>query len=176
LRTRSQELRARGRRIFTWSLAAALVIHVAVFLLSPSFHTELLTSREIRLDPSGSSFAIPVLLALHFGPPMLTAPDGTTRKEPPERVLDVERLVAFPEECAPFQEAAPTALRGSVRLSVNPSGLTKVVDTVVSTGNPCGDQVMAIVAAALWYHWLPNDAFPAPVDVEQPITMSEVQP
>lgn len=157
-------------------MAAALAIHVAVFLLTPSFRTELLTSQEIRLGPSGGSFEIPVLLALHFGPPTLTAPDGTAHREPPERVLDVERLVAFPEECAPFQGNGASALHGSVRLRVNPSGRTKVVDTEVSTGNPCGDEVMQIVAEALWYHWLPNDRYPAPVDVEQPITMAEVEP
>lgn len=177
MKTRSQQLRARGRKIFAWSLAIAAVVHVAVFLLTPGFRTELITSSEIRLErPGGAPDGPPILLSLFFGPPTITATDGTTRTEPPERVLQAERLVLFPEDCPPLLLAGDAALRGRVRLRVNPSGRTKVVEVAVSTGNPCGDEVMTIVADALWYHWLPNDDYPPPVDLTQPVTMTEVQP
>ncbi len=174
--TRSQQLRARGRRVFAWSLVGAAAIHVAVFLLAPGFRTELLTSQEIRLDPTGGGQGVPTLVALFFGPPTLTAPDGTTGTEPPRRVLRDERLVVFPPDCAPFTGRGDVTLHGSVHLHVNPSGRTKVVEVARTTGNDCGDAVMTIVADALWYHWLPNDRFPAPVDVIQPITMGEALP
>ncbi len=177
MKTRSQQLRARGRKIFAWSLGIAAAIHAAVFLLTPGFRTELVTSSEIRLErPGGSAAGSPILLSIFFGPPTITAPDGTTHTEPPDRVLEAERLVLFPEDCPPLALTAETALRGRVRLRVNPSGRTKVVDVAGSTGNSCGDEVMSIVADALWYHWLPNDAFPPPVELTQPITMTEVQP
>lgn len=177
MKTRAQQLRTRGRKIFAWSLAIAAAIHLAVFLLTPGFRTELITSSEIRLErPGGPADGAPILLSLFFGPPTITAPDGTPHTEPPERFLEAERLVLFPEDCPPLLLAGNAALLGRVRLLVNPSGRTRVVDVATSTGNPCGDEVMTIVADALWYHWLPSDDYPAPVQLTQPITITEVEP
>jgi hypothetical protein len=150
---------------------------VAVFLLTPPFRTELLGPAEIHLeDTPGAGVAVPTLVTLRFGPPTMTDPDGSTSTEPPERVLAVDRLVLFPEHCAPFTTVTDTLLEGEVRLLVNPSGRTNVMGVTRTTGNACGDEVLTIVADALRYHWLPNNRFAAPVDLTQPILMTEASP
>lgn len=63
-------------------------------------------------------------------------------------------------------------LSGRVHLRVNATGRVETVELTQSVGHICADEVITTVAASMWYHWLPNDRFPGPVDLDQPITLA----
>jgi hypothetical protein len=66
-----------------------------------------------------------------------------------------------------------TPLRGYVRLQVLASGRTLVAGIDESTGDRCADRVILDLARDLLYRWIPNERFPAPVQLIQPVTLIE---
>ena len=53
------------------------------------------------------------------------------------------------------------------------AALIHVAVFVLWPGDACGDQVIETVAGDLLYHWLPSERFPAPVDLIQPVTLTQ---
>lgn len=168
---RREQHRRSARRIFRWSLAVAVALHVIVFLTVPGLRTSVVAAfRDQTGDPDLPS-ALP--LDLFFGPPSIENASGELLLEPPERVLHTDRLVSLPATCRAIIKGSGTVMRGSVSLTVGPEGFTDVHGIVESTGFPCGDGTLERVAGDLWYRWLPNDEFPAPVQLIQPMVFQE---
>ena len=169
MKTRSAELRNRERKIFAWSLAAAVVIHLVVVWLSPEFEIEVLAENDE--DGSGGT-GIPTFVDVLFGPPEISESDGTVSREPADRVLQVDHILGLETECAALNQ---TPAHGRVRLRVNAIGHVSVMELTDGTQDECVNEVMTTVADALWYRWLPSGRFPAPVDLIQPITLAEAR-
>lgn len=109
---RRAQHRKSARRIFVWSFALAVALHVIVVLTVPGLRISVVEAfRDQERDPDLSSA---VLLDLFFGPPAIRNASGELSLEPLERV-----------------------------------------------------------AGDLWYRFLPNDSFPAPVEVIQPMVFRE---
>jgi hypothetical protein len=175
MRARSEQLRAQHRRILTWSLGAAAAIHVLVFLLMPTFRAEPLDRPDLELDTIGTVGGANALAEILFRPPILREANGSEWVAPPERVLAAERGIRLASRCTYLIGAHRARLNGRVQLRVHESGRVEVLGLAGSTGNACGDGVIKDVAGALWYHWLPNDRFPAPVELTQPVTLIAVK-
>jgi hypothetical protein len=124
-------------------------------------------SIQVGGQPGGTVVYVDVL----FGPPEISLPDGTTSLEPPERVLAADRILQLPTSCGHLVEEERTPVEGRVRLGVSSSGQTQIREVVRGTGDPCADEVMIAVADALEYRWLPNERYPPPVDLVQPVTL-----
>jgi hypothetical protein len=158
-----------------WSLAIAAVLHVLAFLylpgLPPSEPGDVADDIDELAVVTGS--AIP--LDLFFGPPVIRNVQGGLAFEPPERVHEEGRAVFVTLGCKRLIEGSTDVHHGTVRLTVLETGLVEVQGVVESTGSRCGDDVIARVAGDLWYRWLPNDDFPAPVEVVQPLTFAEAR-
>lgn len=174
MKRNAAQLRSKHRKVLAWSIAAAVAIHVGVFVLAPEFKVEPLGGLDGE-NNAGDPMPIlaPRVLSVFFGPPTIAMPDGTEWQEPDDRVLEAVRVTEFPPECAANAQAELTQQRGSVRLRVNQGGRAAVIDLVEGTGDPCGDRLLKSVAGALHYHWLPNTRFPAPVELVQPLTLAE---
>ncbi len=175
MQTRSAELQKKSRRIFVWSLYVAIALHVAAFWFWPAMTVDVDSVSAKRGAPQEgvevqvASTYVEVL----FGPPTIFRPDGTPALEPPERVLEAKRLLRLPTECQAGDGGGDgVAISGAVRLSIGGTGHVAGLSMVESTGSRCGDRVMRDVAAVLRYDWLPNQDFPAPVDLIQPVTIS----
>ena len=164
--------RRKERRVYGWGLAAAVALHVVAFLLVPAFRSE--TPHDPSLDPlwGAAAAGAPVVVDVLFGPPTITAADGLARTEPPDRFLEADRLVLMPEDCAVLAAERQAPFHGSVQLRVKASGRVDVAGMVESTGASCVDAVLQTVAGDLWYHWLPDERFPPPVDVTQPMSLT----
>jgi hypothetical protein len=176
--SRSAQLRRQQRRVLGWSLAAAVLLHVAVFVFSPTFHADPLVGGDAHADLGdrpGTEARAPLAVDVRFGPPRITLPDGSTWTEPPDRVLEADRVVDLPPGCSQGMGGEGATATGAVRLRVPPSGRAEVVEVVEGAGNPCADRILSMVAGALWYHWLPDERFPAPVDLVQPLTLVETR-
>lgn len=169
--TRSEQLREKHRRILAWSLLGAVAIHLAVFLLMPQFRAEPLGGSETVLDTTGVASGANATVEVLFGPPSVRQTDGSHWTAPPERVLPAERDVRLETECLALASGGRMPLRGGVQLRVRPSGRVDVLGLPRSTGDACGDRIVKEVAGALWYRWLPDERFPAPVEVDQPVTL-----
>ena len=161
------------RKVFYWGWSVAAALHVILFL---SWRE----TREVRVtlpNPDLESVEIvdrePIPLELFFGPPAISNTAGGISFEPPERVLEVDRLVYLPAGCRALIGGSGAIVHGSVRLAVNDTGRTDVRGIFRSTGFPCGDAVLQRIAGDLWYRWLPNDEFPAPVELIQPLSFTE---
>ncbi len=161
------------RKVFYWGWSVAAALHVILFLAWRE-------SREVRVtlpNPDLESVEIvdrePIPLELFFGPPAISNTAGGISFEPPERVLEVDRLVYLPAGCRALIRGSGAIVRGSVRLAVDDTGRTDVRGIFRSTGFPCGDAVLQRIAGDLWYRWLPNDEFPAPVELVQPLSFTE---
>jgi len=168
---RSEELRKRDRRILAWSLAAAALVHVAVFALAPSIRVEPLGGSDVELDTTGVAGGANASVRVFFGAPTVVIADRAAWTAPPERVLSAEREVRLPDDCFGLASEARTPIGSRVALRIRASGRVDVLGLVASSGDRCADQVLKDVAADLWYHWLPNERFEAPVNVEQPVTL-----
>jgi len=171
--TRGTELRRRDRRVILWSLAIAAVVHAAVFLLWPTMQIEPLAVEETLVEAGGEIVGIMVAVDVTFGPPMIFEADGSVTLEPPDRVLQADRILGLPTECEALLERDRTPAQGLVRLQVVASGHTIVGGLEESTGDECADEVILTVANDLLYRWIPSDRFPAPVDLLQPVTLTE---
>ena len=172
--SRSDHLRRRHRKILWWSLGVAAAAHVAVFALSPDFETQpLVEADEDRGGPTRWTRE-PRVIEVLFGPPTIRAADGSLWTEPAERVLRTERVTQFPAGCEALGSEEAHPLQVGLRLRVSESGHATVLGVAESTGNACGDAVLAVVASSLRYHWLPNERFEAPVELTQPVTLAAV--
>lgn len=175
VKSRAEELRGRHRKILAWSLGAAAVVHLGVFFLTPTFEAEPLTGSDPEVEAVETSRTVSAEVDLLFGPPVIRARDGSVWPEPPERHLEARRGVQLPALCAGLARPARTPLRGRIRLRVLASGRVEVVGMAESSGDLCADQVLTDVANSLQYEWLPDERFPAPVDLVQPVTLTGVQ-
>lgn len=173
--SRSEELRKRHRKVFFWSLVAAVGIHVAVFVLFPTLQPEPVFVPESETEPGRPVLARPIVVVALFGPPTITGQDGELWTEPPDRVLEAQRHVLLEGDCVALAREGQAALHGEVRLHVGWSGHTRVLGITESTGHACADEVLEEVAGALRYHWLPNERFSAPLELDQPIDLSEAE-
>ena len=169
--TRSEERRKRDRRLVGISVGIAAILHVVVigFVTWTGPGIELRPGSEtVRLEENpwtGTSVDV------FFGAPRIYRPDGTIAREAPDRVLEAKRILRMPPACL-SRDVVPVAPgSGEVRLTVNARGRIDLVVLTRSTGDLCWDQVATRVAGDLWYRWLPNDGFPAPLELLQPLTV-----
>lgn len=170
--SRSEQVRRRDRKVFAWAMGVAGVAHVALLAGSVTFRTIFFEADDLSVGREGGTEGRTVYVALRFGPPAITAPDGTIRIEPSGRFLEADRLVPLEAECAELVETGGVLpLHGRVRLIVGGSGRASVAEITRGTGHECTDEVVRQVAEALRYHWLPSEAYPNPVDLEQPVTV-----
>ena len=146
-----------------------------MFVLSPVFTAEPMGGREVQGGATHPTEGPLVLLNVRFGPPAITTEDGVFRTEPPRGELRTQRLVRLPAECAALSPRGRTFLTGRVRLRVDASGNASVVELTEGTGEWCGDEALTTVADALRYRWLPDERFPAPVELVQPVMLAEVE-
>ena len=160
------------RRLYVlcWSLAAVLHVGLFVVLRQTRITVE---DREYNIESVEITDRKPIPLDLFFGPPAITNATGGYSVEPPERVLEVDRLVYLPGTCRAIIRGTGDVARGSVRLKVNGTGRVDVLGVERSTGFPCGDATLTRVAGDLWYRWLPSEEFPAPVELVQPLSFAE---
>ena len=163
--------RRSDRRVFLWCIGVAAVLHVVVFVGFPAMRAGDAPFPIFSDDLTVEEGAVP--LELFFGPPAISNAAGEVSLEPPERVLEAERIVYLSPDCRAIIRGSGTIIRGSVRLRVRSTGLVDVMGVVRSTGIPCGDAVMETVAGELWYRWLPNEDFPAPVELVQTVSLAE---
>lgn len=172
--TRSEELRRRGRRIFWYSMLAAVAVHVLIFAGSPDFETQPLPDRRgdvIESEPGGATGTR--FVDVFFGPPAIRDAEGVLRKEPPDRVLEARAVdfdglrLSFDCRERTMDEMVPVT--GHVRLSLDAAGSVTEERIEEGSGDPCRDQVLTGIAAKVTYEWLPDDRFPAPVELVQPM-------
>ncbi len=164
----------RQRRILAISLMVAVAFHIALFVLMPKFETQPMGASNPQDGRKVPPIGTPTLMNVLFGPPTISAADGSEWAEPDDHVLEAQQLANLPPDCSAFSEAGHAPVHGSARLVVNADGYVNVVGVMESTGDACGDDVLEGIADALHYHWLPNDRFPAPVELVQPITLAQV--
>lgn len=167
--TRSGELRARFRRVLLASIGVAVVVHVAVFVLWPEMRADPADGWSAEPRAAASGVATPLQLRVAFGPPEIRDAEG--RPQRVDRRLEAEHLLALPAECARGRTSGSLPARGTVSLVVRRSGRTDVQALVETSGDPCTDALITAAADALDYRWLPNDTFPAPVELVQPVTL-----
>ena len=168
---RSEELRKRDRRVLAWSLVVAALVHVAVFVVAPAFRVEPLVGADVELDTTGVAAGGNANVDLLFGPPLVRVEDGEDWTAPPERVLSAQRGVRLETRCLDLASQGRTPRAGRVGLRIRASGRVDVLGLLEGTGDPCADRILTEVAGDLWYHWLPDERFAAPVTVEQPVTV-----
>jgi hypothetical protein len=164
--------RRKERRVYAWGIGAAVVLHLVAFFLMPSFRSDPPTDPSFEAQWGAAPAGAPVVVDLLFGPPTITGVDGVPRTEPPERLLEADRLVLMPDDCVALAAQRRAPFTGSVQLLVKASGRVDVLGVVESTGAACVDAVIRTVAGDLWYHWLPDDRFPPPVRVIQPMSLT----
>lgn len=163
-----------NRRLLT-GLAIAVALHVMAFgfvrwsSTGPGWSPD----RDLVVLESNSWTGTPV--DVFFGPPKIFRADGATSEEPPDRVLEAARLLGMPPTCMSREIPPRGPGSGQVRLTVNANGRIDAVSLDQSTGDSCWDAVAMRVAGDLWYQWLPNARFPAPVELLQPITVGLAQ-
>lgn len=170
---RGEELRRAHRRIFGWSICAAVVLHVGVFWLSPQFEVVLPDGSRPRTFVPGEDVAELRLIDVTFGPPMILLAGGLERQEPPDRVLEAREvdISGIPREvgCEGLRPGDLHGRRAVIRLRVGPDGRTRQPAVAEGSGDSCVDRVLVAVAGTLWYRWLPDAGAPAPVDLLQPM-------
>ena len=78
METRAAQLRARDRKVLAWSLIAAVVVHLVAFVLVPAFRTKPIATWGLRPQATRESNEGVTRVEVLFGPPTISAPDGTT--------------------------------------------------------------------------------------------------
>jgi hypothetical protein len=168
---RSNEIRQRDSRVLRISLGIAVVLHIAALGLiawskvAPTWRPD---AEAVRLEEDAWTGTH---VAVFFGPPRIVQPDGTLSEEPPDRILEAARVLRMPPICMTREIATAAPGLGEVRLTVNARGRIDAVALTRSTGDACWDQVATRVAGDLWYRWLPDERFPAPLELLQPLTV-----
>jgi hypothetical protein len=175
---RRREQERRNRRIVVASVAIAAALHLVAFLVFPHVRFSVFGDARFGAAAERSMILGGMEVSLHFGPPLILLPDGSWEEEVEERVLDRERVAIGDLQveltCADaFLPDAPPR-EGSVRLRVDPLGYARVVALESSTGEGCADRALEVAAGALWYRWLPNARYPAPVELIQPVRLQGV--
>ncbi|MDE2983035.1 MAG: hypothetical protein OXU74_17730 [Gemmatimonadota bacterium] len=165
--------RKADRRLFIGCWVLAGLLHVVLFLVVPGFGRDGLARPGLSLELAETPAPGATLLDLFFGPPAISGPSGRVSVEPPERFLETERLVHVPAACLAVIRSSGNDIRGSVRLRVKVTGRVDVTGVVRSSGIRCADDLLERVAGDLLYHWLPSGDFPAPVQLTQPMRLSE---
>lgn len=168
---RSDQLRARDRKVLGWALVAAVGVHVAIFALSPTFRTTPMTRTFVELDSAGVPGGANAIAEILFGPPRIRVAGGSEWIAPPDRVLPAEREIRLKADCLGLADPGRAPARGGVHLRVRESGRVDVVGMPEGTGDACADRVLKEVASHLWYHWIPDERFPAPIDLVQPVAL-----
>jgi len=171
------ERRRHERRIFVRSMIAAVLLHVLAVAYWTGTRADPRSRQPgISIDPDELSEGEGTQVALFFGPPNVYLPDGSLAREDPSRTLSVDRiLVSLSSECAHRIGNYSAPVRGRARLRLDDRGHPEDVRLERGTGDVCGDQIVVRVANDLLYLWLPNERFPAPVDLIQPVTVSRPQ-
>lgn len=168
------KLRAKHRKVFGISIGLAVLLHAAVFLLSPTFRVGQMGSLDSGRDSDNPGpIREPRVFTVLFGPPTIIDQDGQRWPETSDRFLEAVRVTELPLECADQGAVHIGEHHGSVRLTVNERGYAAAVEMIESSGSPCGDRLLRSTAGALRYHWLPDDRFAAPIDLVQPLTLTE---
>lgn len=170
---RSRRLERQAKWSLSAGLAVAAVLHVIILAFSPSFQTNR-TVREFgaasELDSVGVTWRF---LEVRFRPPQIELADGSLFQEPPERFLDAEVVdvgnIQLSRACRRAQIDWERPRAGSLAVEVNASGRVASAEVERSSGDRCADEVLVAIAASVWYQWLPNDRFAAPVRVVQPV-------
>jgi hypothetical protein len=174
MESRAQELRARSRRIFWFSMVGAAVIHGVILVALQRHQVDVSLESAIRDEVEGES-GILNFVDVHFGPPEILGDDGTTWQEPPERVLEARNVelleINLPPECGTRERRGIVPAQARIRLELNAAGRVAKAELAPTTGNSCRDGMMTAIAERLWYHWLPNRTFAAPVELIQPMTV-----
>lgn len=93
--TRSQQLRARDRKVLLWALFIAAAVHVAVFVLMPAFRAALLPGSDRETTNAESPVATPAIVSVVFGPPTILLGDSTEVTQPPDRTLHASRAMQW---------------------------------------------------------------------------------
>ncbi|MEX2530540.1 MAG: hypothetical protein WD960_07195 [Gemmatimonadota bacterium] len=89
--------------------------------------------------------------------------------------IDRGRGLAQPPEssvvgqCLPGTERALVPAEAQLRLEVNAVGRVTAAVVETSMGDGCSDGILTAIANSLWYEWLPNETFPPPVILIQPM-------
>lgn len=170
--TRSHELHRKYRRILFWSLVAAVVVHVGTFVLWPEMRTEAVsgwTAEAETEEVEGTSK--PLEVHVEFGPPGIMDVDGSLVRV--DRRMEVDHVIALPTACVKRGSRMVLPARGTVKLRVRSSGRAEALELVDASGSECADSVITRVAGALDYRWLPDERFPAPVELMQPVALRE---
>lgn len=169
MESRAAAYRARGRRVFLWSLGVAVAVHVAAFLFWPEMPVEPMTAGPVvEAEPEEvDDDVLRVPVDARFGPPRILRTAGEWVQEPSDRTLQAGREVSLPAYCV----GRAQSVEGEVRLRVNGEGRVDQVRIEEGSGTTCGDEALRRVAGDLWYRWLPDARFPAPVDLIQPVSL-----
>jgi hypothetical protein len=179
LRDRVNRNRSQSNLLFALSFLIALGVHLALLLRDPTFELEV---PENYLGPS--AMQVPVdsgnigpLFNVSFLAPEIFARDGTLRPEPPERVLEARHIdLSEPlgsDACGGRDPDSVFPVAGQVQVRVNEHGRVVSVEVRETTGNRCRDAIIAGIARSVWYRWLPNEDYPAPVELIQRMSVTE---
>src|SRR5690606_33125169 len=172
---RLDERRRRERRVVGAGIAVAAGLHALALLLLPGLPgAEQPPSPELEVDVSEIVGGKAIPLDVFFGPPIIENAAGGLSFEPPTRVLSTQRAVFLPASCLVTLQTADRVFSGSVHLEVAATGRVQAVRVARSTGAPCADDVLTHVAGDLWYRWLPDERFPPPVRLTQPMTIVKI--
>jgi hypothetical protein len=171
--SRSTRLKRQGRWSLFAGLVLAAVVHATVLLFSPSFEAERHV-REFGFGSEPDSVGVTWrFLEVEFHPPQIELLDGSLWQEPPERFLHAEVVdignIQLSRPCQRTEIDWERPRVGTVSVEVTASGRVASADVHRSSGDSCVDEVLVAIAASVWYQWLPNDRFSAPVRVVQPI-------
>lgn len=170
--SRVAELRDKGRRIFWFSMITAGLIHLVLLVVFQRHRVDVPIETAVRHEVNGES-EILRFVDVEFGPPEIFRVDGTTAREPPDRVLATRNVdlleVYLPPECAEHQRREIVPADARLRLELNAAGRVERARLAAASGNPCSDGMMIGIAELLWYRWLPNETYSAPVELIQPM-------
>jgi len=172
MKSRAEQLRRQHRRVLAWGFSVAAILHIGAFLLLPGLRTESAGISKLVLE--GVPAVGGAMVDVRFGPPEIRRPDGAIVREPSQRTLQVVRLRRLPADCDVQGWATEVGVSGSVRLRVGVDGRAENPEIASSTGSRCADWLLTTLAGDLRYLWLPNERFPAPVELVQPVTLVEV--
>jgi hypothetical protein len=166
----------RQRRIILTSIGIAVVAHLVFFLVAPHLRFSVTSDRIFGEAAMERLVLGDLAVDLHFGPPRILLPDGSRAEEPPDRFLEASNMALRVLEVSPvcadsFRPGLPP-FEGEVRLQVGREGRVTVMGLEARTGDRCADAALLSAAESLWYRWLPDDRYPAPVDLVQPLRVS----
>lgn len=155
------------------SIGIAVLAHLFFFFVAPHVRFSVTSDRVFGEAAMERLVLGDLAVDLHFGPPRILLPDGSRAEEPPDRFLEASNMALRELEVSPvcadrFQPGLPP-FEGDVRLQVGREGRVTVMGLEARTWDPCADAALLSAAQSLWYRWLPDERYPAPVDLVQPL-------